>query len=122
MHDTEFLNSMKEKLLAEKKRLEDELSRLGKKSADGTTYQTSWEEYGSGEEDNAAEVAAFGDSLGLTATLDAEYKSVLDALDRLEKGAYGVCAECGVQIAPERLTARPASILCVACQSKNERA
>ncbi|MEK7618729.1 MAG: TraR/DksA family transcriptional regulator [Patescibacteria group bacterium] len=122
MHDQQFLDSIKEKLLVEKKRLEEELGRLGTKIAGSSEYQAAWEEYGSSEEDNAAEVAAYGDSLSLTTTLEEELKGVDESLERLEKGAYGICAQCGTEIATERLNARPMSILCVTCQAKSETA
>jgi RNA polymerase-binding transcription factor DksA len=38
-----------------------------------------------------------------------------DALARLAEGTYGVCASCGRPIPPERLAARPATTVCVAC-------
>jgi DnaK suppressor protein len=38
-----------------------------------------------------------------------------DALARLAAGSYGICARCGSQIAPGRLTARPAATTCIAC-------
>lgn len=51
--------------------------------------------------------------------LRADTAAYLDALHRalarLDAGAYGVCAECGADISPERLEARPATETCVAC-------
>ncbi len=44
-----------------------------------------------------------------------------DALDRLSEGAYGVCVECGEQIAPARLRALPEVQTCVRCQDRLER-
>jgi RNA polymerase-binding transcription factor DksA len=40
------------------------------------------------------------------------------AIDRAEKGLYGVCEECGEPIPPERLEALPFTTLCVDCASK----
>ena len=40
-----------------------------------------------------------------------------DALARAGTGDYGVCAECGREIAPERLAARPQARTCIACAS-----
>ena len=37
------------------------------------------------------------------------------ALARAEAGDYGRCAECGREIAPERLAARPQARTCIAC-------
>ena len=42
------------------------------------------------------------------------------ALDRIEKGTYGFCHECGEPIAPERLEAVPHARFCIRCKSKEE--
>ncbi len=44
-----------------------------------------------------------------------------DALERLEKGTYGMCEECGEPIAPARLQAMPEVSTCVRCQDRLER-
>lgn len=44
-----------------------------------------------------------------------------DALERLTEGEYGVCVECGEQIAPARLRALPEVQTCVRCQDRIER-
>jgi DnaK suppressor protein len=38
-----------------------------------------------------------------------------DALARAEAGDYGRCADCGRDIAPERLAARPQARTCIDC-------
>ena len=43
------------------------------------------------------------------------------ALARLDNGTYGTCAECGEDIALERLKALPFALLCVDCQQKRGR-
>jgi len=43
------------------------------------------------------------------------------ALERLERGDYGVCVECGASIAPKRLRAIPEAETCVSCQERKER-
>ena len=45
-----------------------------------------------------------------------------DALQRLESEEYGICEECGGEIAHGRLEAMPFSRLCVTCQSEFEQA
>jgi RNA polymerase-binding transcription factor len=37
------------------------------------------------------------------------------ALARLDAGSYWTCERCGGRIAPERLAARPATRVCIAC-------
>lgn len=39
------------------------------------------------------------------------------ALERLERGAYGICGRCGEPIGQERLAARPAARFCIGCAS-----
>lgn len=43
------------------------------------------------------------------------------ALDRLNDGSYGICAECGEKIAAARLRALPEVHTCVRCQDFLER-
>ncbi|MFH0911343.1 MAG: TraR/DksA C4-type zinc finger protein [Planctomycetota bacterium] len=43
-----------------------------------------------------------------------------EALDRIERGTYGICGECGEAIGLRRLRARPHADLCVTCQQKQE--
>jgi RNA polymerase-binding transcription factor DksA len=48
--------------------------------------------------------------------IDQEAKQVHDAQERLAEGSYGICAECGKPISPERLAARPSATRCIECQ------
>ena len=43
------------------------------------------------------------------------------ALARIENGTYGICVNCGAQIAPDRLEAMPWATLCIDCKRKEER-
>lgn len=43
------------------------------------------------------------------------------ALDRLNRGEYGVCVECAERISPARLHAVPEVETCVRCQDRIER-
>jgi RNA polymerase-binding transcription factor len=45
-----------------------------------------------------------------------------EAIRRLEDGTYGVCEECGTEIAAPRLTALPFAALCRTCQQNVEEA
>jgi DnaK suppressor protein len=42
------------------------------------------------------------------------------AIQRLESGTYGACAECGSEIAEARLKALPFAALCRGCQEQEE--
>ena len=50
-----------------------------------------------------------------------ELRAVHAAIARLERGEYGICQECGIEIAPARLEALPQAALCVECQARQER-
>ena len=50
-----------------------------------------------------------------------ELRAVESALERIEQGSYGVCANCGSAIGSERMHAQPTAALCIACQTEAER-
>jgi DnaK suppressor protein len=59
--------------------------------------------------------------LSTTATARSLAASIADidrALAKLEEGSYGRCDDCGSTIPSDRLTARPATALCVGCSSR----
>jgi len=43
------------------------------------------------------------------------------ALERIEDGSFGLCEECGSEITPKRLEARPETTLCIRCKEDQER-
>lgn len=49
-------------------------------------------------------------------------RKIDDALERLEAGEYGICEECGGEIAAKRLEARPVTTLCIRCKEEQEKA
>lgn len=49
-----------------------------------------------------------------------QLKEVESALERLDKGEYGICISCGEPIHPDRLKALPAGAYCIRCKQKIE--
>lgn len=47
-------------------------------------------------------------------------EQVRGALDRIDAGTYGRCVDCGQELPPERLEARPEAARCVADQARAE--
>ena len=43
------------------------------------------------------------------------------ALDRLDKGQYGLCIDCGGRIPAARLKAKPEAVRCIACHIEFEK-
>ena len=42
------------------------------------------------------------------------------ALERIEKGTFGICEECGQEIGLKRLEARPVTTMCIECKTDQE--
>ena len=55
---------------------------------------------------------------GLADAAASELQQVDDALDRVDAGTYGICANCGRPIPAGRLEVRPFAVHCVACAEK----
>lgn len=47
-------------------------------------------------------------------------KKIKKALERIEKGTFGICETCGEDISIKRLKARPVTSQCIECKSKEE--
>ena len=56
--------------------------------------------------------------LGLASNQQKLLQQVNDALERIEKGTYGLCLECGKPIPQARLEAIPEAELCLNCADK----
>jgi DnaK suppressor protein len=52
----------------------------------------------------------------------AEMQVLRHALAKFEDGSYGLCEVCGQPIGESRLLARPEARLCIACQTRAEKA
>ena len=48
-------------------------------------------------------------------------EAIDEALARVDDGSYGLCEDCGAEVAEGRLQALPFTRLCVTCQSDRER-
>ena len=59
--------------------------------------------------------------LSILASLDDQLREVDRALERVERGTYGVCEACGGPIVGARLEALPATRFCVQDQAAAER-
>lgn len=60
-------------------------------------------------------------TLAILEAAQRQHSQVLDALERLARGKYGICTECGRLLPEGRLEARPEAARCVPCQIKDER-
>jgi len=116
--EKETLKKIKKKLETEKKRLEEELSKIAKKK--GKKFTPVYPEYGNRDEENAAEVEEYEIHLALDKNLEKLLSEVVIALVKIKNGTYGQCENCHQEISSERLEAFPAASLCITCQAKKE--
>jgi len=47
-------------------------------------------------------------------------QAIEEALERIQKGTYGVCRDCGEPIAEARLNAIPWTRVCITCKEKQK--
>jgi len=75
--------------------------------------------YGEGFADAASATAERTEVIGLVDSVKAMLDNVDAALERIDDGTYGTCAECGKKIGRARIEFRPESIYCVDCKAKS---
>jgi DnaK suppressor protein len=66
----------------------------------------------------ADQLSEFERSQALSQRLKQDLSEVEHALEKIEKGTYGLCDLCGQPIAPERLKVLPQTGYCLSCKSK----
>lgn len=103
----------KKKLLAEKAELERQLGGIGRRNpsvAGNWEATTSDMEVDSADENEVADkLEELEENTGIVSQLDKQLTDVVAALDRIEKGTYGICEICGKPIEEERLAANPSA-------------
>ena len=107
---------LQEQLEAELKRLNEELEQLHT-SVPSPEERREGSPFGKREEE-ATETLELEKRLALENRVRQELVGVEHALDKFEKGTYGLCDNCGKPIAPERLEALPQASLCVKCKAQ----
>lgn len=68
--------------------------------------------------DSSQVTAERGEVETLAGSLRETLEDVEAALVKLDNGTYGSCESCGQPISPDRLEAKPAAPLCMACASR----
>jgi len=105
----------REKLDVEHKHLTDELAQL-------ETNKSTAEERREGSpfgkrEEEATETLELEKRLALENRIRQEMAAVEHAMEKIEKGTYGLCDNCGKKIDPNRLEALPQASLCLNCKA-----
>ncbi|MFA7087897.1 MAG: TraR/DksA C4-type zinc finger protein [Patescibacteria group bacterium] len=117
--DQETIKEIKEQLLAQKKRISDDLSDLSRKDDHETDDRsTKFPEYGDKPDENAQEISDYSTDIMTEKVLEKSLEDTEKALERIEKGTYGTCKYCGNPIARKRLLARPTASSCISCKTE----
>ncbi|MFA6183853.1 MAG: TraR/DksA C4-type zinc finger protein [Parcubacteria group bacterium] len=112
------IKKFEEMLIEQKGKLEEELGRIAKPTSDKGDYETVYEDIGDDREDNASEVEEYVDNVALENNLEEQLKEINRSLEKIKSDSFGVCEECGKEIAIERLEANPSAVKCMQCASK----
>jgi len=108
----EILAKIKKELMEKKAQIESELKEI---EDDG---EVKFPEYGDKADENAQEMETYTTNLATDQILEATLRDTNDALDRIEKGTYGVCKYCHQPIDIKRLEVRPVASACIECKTK----
>jgi|SRR5579884_2723873 len=116
------LDAMREALLARRKEIEDEIQRLDTElRAIGADQDLERGGLGNHFAEDGSSVTEQERISTLSDHLHGQLQQVESALERMEKGTYGICQRCGKPINEERLEAFPYVAYCIECQSQLER-
>jgi RNA polymerase-binding transcription factor DksA len=109
-------NKFKNLLLAEKEKLENELSSIGRRNPENPD---DWEALPTDAQTDSADLNDFADNIedfetntAILKQLETQLVDVTDALEKIENGNYGICEKSGKQIELDRLEANPAARTC----------
>jgi RNA polymerase-binding transcription factor DksA len=107
----------KKKLETEKKLLEQEMEKIGRKNPDNPG---DWEatppvdrDTSQADENTVADsIEGYEDNVAIMSTLEKRYNDVKSGLDKIKHGVYGLCQVCGKEIEQDRLEANPSARTC----------
>jgi DnaK suppressor protein len=121
--EKESLKEKKEKLLKEKKDIEEALSSFAKKDKNlGDNWDIKFPQFGSNtseQDENADEVEEYTNLIPIENRLELKLLDANRALQKIERGnQYGMCEKCGKEIKTERLEMIPETKFCSECARK----
>lgn len=113
------VEEIKVSLLLQKKQITEDLMDVSKSDRhESDNLGASFPEYGDKPDENAQEISDFSTTIATQKILEKSLEDINKALERIEKGTYGICKYCGKVINEKRLIARPTAGACVACKTE----
>ena len=119
--DPAQLRRFQDRLLAERRRLGDSVTRLQGEAAQHNPEALGESTGRTHLADLGSETYEQSQNLGLAEQAFRAIIVIDRALERIDQGMYGICETCDRTISIERLEAIPSAARCAECQSKAER-
>lgn|SRR3989339_159787 len=113
--NTKLIEELKNRLESQKNSITKELETFAKKDdAPKGDWETKYpnRENGSMEEE-ADEMQEYDNMLSVEHSLELKLRDVNAALEKIDKGRYGLCEKCKKEIEEERLMAAPEAKFCI---------
>jgi len=105
----------RQELVGDMTRMGDEAMRKSRQSASGDLSSMPYHMADIGTDNYDQEF-----TLGMIENEEDEVRAIDEALEKIEKGTYGVCESCGCKIKKARLKFVPHARNCIECQQKAE--
>lgn len=110
------IEHFKERLEAEKTRLENELSRVAKRDPNNPSNWVPMTKDAEGAEPDeniaADSIEEYEENTAIANSLEARLKDVRSGLDKIKHNVFGICQICKREIEEDRLEANPAARTC----------
>lgn len=117
--DKKALAEIKTQLLAQKKKITADLATMSRRdNHESDDRSAKFPEYGDKPDENAQEISDYTTNVATEKVLEKTLEDINKALERIEKGNYGICKYCGNSIAEKRLLARPTAGACMNCKTE----
>lgn len=115
--EKELIEKLKSKLEEEKKSVQKQLETFAvKDDSPKGDWQTKYPNREDGDkEEEADELQEYNNMLPVEHSLELKLKDIELALEKIDRGAYGICEKCGKEISEERLLAIPEARTCLKC-------
>ncbi len=116
--DQATIDEIKKDLMARREQVTKELADLSGNGKVDDEYKAKFPNFGDKSDENAQEIGEYTTNLATEKLLEKTLRDIENALDRIEKGTYGICKYCHQPIGNKRLLARPVASACVECKTK----
>ncbi|MBC7074126.1 TraR/DksA C4-type zinc finger protein [Candidatus Parcubacteria bacterium] len=116
------LEEFKKILLKKKEKLVRQVEKFAKKEKGREDWTTQFPKFDgeTGLEKAADEVEEYVSLLSLEYNIETQLKEINRALEKIEKGTFGICEKCKGEIEIERLKANPLTAFCQKCSQSQK--